>query len=180
MVSIAATTALRRSEVRGLRWSDIDFEGSWVNLDRGVVRRLETKLKTKASRKGVPMSPDLASLLEHWRTKTPYLTDSDWVFASPFTNGERPYWPEFAPVDHVRPAAVRAGIAKEIGWHTFRHSVGTLLGQAGENVKVVQELLRHADSRITTDVYQQANQDAKRTAQNRLSGIFVVPPAKSA
>lgn len=180
MVAIAATTTLRRSEVRGLRWSDLDFEGLWINLNRGIVRKLETKLKTKASRKGVPMSPELGALLEHWRTQTPYPLDVDWVFASPFTNGERPFWPESALADHVRPAAVKAGIAKDIGWHTFRHSVGSLLGQAGENVKVVQELLRHANSRITTDVYQQANQDAKRTALSRFSGIFVVPAAKSA
>jgi site-specific recombinase XerD len=78
--------------------------------------------------------------------------------------------------DHVRPAAVKAGIKKVIGWHTFRHSVGSLLGQQGEDVKVVQELLRHASSRITIDVYQQADQAAKRSALNHMSGIFVVPP----
>jgi site-specific recombinase XerD len=80
--------------------------------------------------------------------------------------------------DHVRPAAVKAGIAKTIGWHTFRHSVGSLLGQRGENVKVVQELLRHPSSKITQDVYQQADQAAKRSALNHMSGIFVVPPVE--
>ena len=110
------------------------------------------ELKTKASRKGVPMSPELAELLEDWRTQTPYPLDQDWVFASPFTQGQRPYWPESVLKDHVRPAAKKAGITKHVGWHTFRHSVGSHLGQAGENVKVVQELLRHASSRITQDV----------------------------
>ena len=98
------------------------------------------------------MSPELAELLEDWRTQTPYPLDQDWVFASPFTQGQRPYWPESVLKDHVRPAAKKAGITKHVGWHTFRHSVGSHLGQAGENVKVVQELLRHASSRITQDV----------------------------
>ena len=81
---------------------------------------------------------------------------------------------------YVRSAAERAGVTKHVGWHTFRHSMGSALGQAGENIKVVQEPLRHANRRITQDVYQQADQNAKRTALSRFSGIFVVPPAKSA
>jgi integrase len=180
MVATAAASALRRSELRGLKWEDLDFDNLWFNLRRGLVRKAETKMKTKASRKGVPMSPDLAEVLKEWRGQTLYPTDSDWVFASPFTGGERPYWPESALVDHVRPAATEAKITKWIGWHLFRHSIASHLGQQGEDVKVVQELLRHANSRITQDVYQQANQQAKRSALSRLSGIFVIPQAKSA
>lgn len=180
MVAVAATTGLRRSEMRGLKWRDADLDNLWFTLQRGVVRKLHTKLKTEASRKGAPMKPELAVLLREWRKQTPYLMDSDWVFASPYTNGERPYWPESAMADHVRPAAKTAGITKHVGWHTFRHSMGSLLGQAGENIKVVQELLRHANSRITIDVYQQANRDAKRSALSRFTGLFVVPAKKSA
>lgn len=107
--------------------------------------------------------------------ESPYSADTDWVFASPYTDGERPYWAESALVDHIRPAAIGAGVKKHIGWHTFRHSVASILGQNGEDVKVVQELLRHATSRITIEVYQQAKQDAKRTALTSFSGIFVIP-----
>jgi len=47
----------------------------------------------------------------------------------------------------------KAEIKKSIGWHTFRHSFGTLLKANREDVKTVQELLRHANSWITLDVY---------------------------
>jgi integrase len=45
----------------------------------------------------------------------------------------------------------------------------------GEGVKTVQELLRHATSRITLDVYQQGSTEAKRLALNRVAGIFALP-----
>jgi integrase len=179
MVMVAATTAIRRSELRGLRWADVDFEGLKLSLRRGLFRKKETSMKTKASRKPVPILPELVEVLLQWRTETPYPVDTDWVFASPFTEGKRPYWAESAMTDHIRPAAIRAGVKKHIGWHTFRHSLATLLGQNGENVKVVQELLRHATPRITMEVYQQAEQDAKRAALSPFSRIFVVPKKAS-
>ena len=73
-----------------------------------------------------------------------------------FTNGKRPYWPDSALKDHVKPAAIEAGITKRVTWHTFRHSLASLLGQQGEEVKTVQELLRHATSRITLDITSKA------------------------
>ena len=68
----------------------------------------------------------------------------------------------------IRPAAVRAGIRRRIGWHTFRHTYSTTLIANGEIVKVVQELMRHANSRCTLDVYSQARGTAKREAQQRI------------
>jgi site-specific recombinase XerD len=69
---------------------------------------------------------------------------------------------------HIKPAARKAGIHKNIGWHTFRHTFGTLLKDNGEDVKTVQELLRHANSRITLDVYTQAVNSTKRAAQSKV------------
>jgi integrase len=68
----------------------------------------------------------------------------------------------------IRSAAVRAGIKKSIGWHTFRHTYASTLIANGENVKVVQELMRHASSRFTLEVYTQAKAKAKREAQQRI------------
>jgi integrase len=63
---------------------------------------------------------------------------------------------------------VRAGISKRFGWHTFRHTYSTLLIANGENVKVVQELMRHASSHFTLQIYSQAQTRTKRAAQSRL------------
>lgn len=87
----------------------------------------ETKLKTRASRKGVPMIPELADALLEWRHRH-HTRPTTIGYASPFTNGKRPYWPDSALQDHLQPAAVAAGINKRVGWHTFRHSRAMLLG----------------------------------------------------
>jgi len=50
---------------------------------------------------------------------------------------------------HIRPAAKKLGIEKRIGWHTFHRTYSTLLKDNGEDVKVVQELLRHSSTKMT-------------------------------
>jgi integrase len=87
--------------------------------------------------------------------------------------GKQPYWPDNLMKRYIKPVARKAGINKNIGWHTFRHSFGTLLKANGEDVKTVQELLRHANSRITLDVYTQAVNSHKRAAQSKVVRMMV-------
>jgi integrase len=124
--------------------------------------------KSKASQKPVPLDPFLAELLRQWQSSSAFNRREDWVFASPKTNGQRPYWPGMLIRWHLRPAAKAACIEGEIGWHTFRRTVATLLVNNGENVKVVQELVRHANSNVTLDFYAQAMTPAKREAQGKI------------
>ncbi|HTZ96732.1 MAG TPA: tyrosine-type recombinase/integrase [Terriglobales bacterium] len=70
----------------------------------------------------------------------------------------------------IRPAAERAGIAKHIGWHTLRHTFGTLVKSLGADVATTQALLRHANASITMDRYVQAVTPAKRNAQSAVFG----------
>lgn len=176
-ILIAASTGLRRSEIRGLQWCDVDFGNLWLHLRRGIVRKMQTKLKTKGSRRGVPLPPDLAEVLKAWRDQTPYRAEDDWVLASPATNGRTSIWLDMVVQDHIKPAAKRLGINKQIGMHTFRHSLANLLASKKEPIKVTQELLRHSNSRVTLDVYQQADTDAMRAAQEHTKPLFLVRKA---
>jgi integrase len=76
----------------------------------------------------------------------------------------------------VRPAAVRTGIEKRIGWHTCRHTYSTMLVANGENVKVIQKLMRHASSRSTLEIYSQAPSADERQAKR---GRIVAFPRES-
>lgn len=168
MVFLAAAAGLRASELLALRWGDINFDSLEISLNRGVVHQVIGDLKTEASRKPLPLDQDLAQSLLAWRRMSPFNLEHDWIFASPETQGKQPYWPENLLRRHIRPAANRCGIDKQIGWHTFRHSYATHLKANGEDVKVVQESLRHANSRITLDTYTQALTTAKRAAQTKV------------
>ena len=168
MVFLAAVTGLRRSELFALRWEDIDFDALQINVRRSIYMNVIGNCKTETSRKPVPMDPILASELWAWKQDSLYGQPHDWVFASPHTFGNSPYWPDILLSRVLRPAAVRAGIQKHIGWHTFRHTFSTILMANGENVKVVQELMRHANCRCTLEIYSQARIQAKREAQSRV------------
>ena len=69
---------------------------------------------------------------------------------------------------HIQPVVKRLGITKRVTWHTFRRTYSTLLQSNREDVKVVQELLRHGSAKVTLDVYSQAQMPAKREAQRKV------------
>jgi len=79
-------------------------------------------------------------------------------------HGKQPLWPSSAMSKHIRPAAKLAGIVKHVRRHVFRHSFATLLKGNGEDVKTVQESLRHAESKVTLDTYTQGLMPVKREA----------------
>jgi integrase len=173
LILLASVTGLRRGELFGLKWEDIDFDEAEIRIVRSVVDQVEGPPKTLASRRPIPMSSELASALANWKKQTSYSSPVDWVFASPQALGQKPYWPDAVLKRHVLPAAKRAGIAKRIGWHTFRRTVATLLLSSGASVKTTQELLRHASPDVTVGVYAKALTAEKRQAQDKLVALFV-------
>jgi integrase len=120
----------------------------------------------------MPLDPWIAEELLAWKRITPYNQPEDLIFASTKKKGKQPYYPDMILKRCIRPAAVRAGIKKHITWHTFRRTFATLLKGNKEDVKVVQELMRHASARMTLDVYAQAVTPEKRSAQSRLAEML--------
>ena len=173
MLWVSMTTGLRRGELAGLKWCDVSFEKLTISLVRSVVDQQVGKVKTEASKKPVPVDPYVAEDLLAWYRATKYAKAEDYIFATDAARagkmrGKQPVWLARVMQYHVHPAAKRAGIDKQIGWHTFRRTYTTLLHANGEDVKVLQELLRHGSARVTMDVYAQAVTQAKRKAQGRV------------
>jgi integrase len=168
MVMMAGSTGLRRSELFALRWSDVNFFTLEVSVTRSCVRGRFGQVKTEASGKPVPLHQSVADCLVEWRKKSLYPRDEDFLFPSLRLNGSAPLTPDMVLKKIIRPALKRAGITnKIIGWHSFRHSLATNLRSMGVDVKVAQELLRHANSRITMDLYTRAVSADKRSASGR-------------
>jgi len=173
MVLLAVTTGLRRSELFALKWSDVDFSNLTIDIRRSIYQGRVGNCKTAASRRPVPVSLSVAADLWLWKETTRYAGPEDWIFASPRAKGRKPFYPDMVMVKQIRRASLRAGITRMIGWHTFRHTYSTILIANGENVKVVQELMRHSNSRTTLEVYSQARIRAKREAQQRLVELII-------
>ena len=66
----------------------------------------------------------------------------------------------------IQPAFKRIGITG-VGWHTFRHTVGTMLAEMGEHQLMIRDYLRHSDLHVTNK-YLQATTKSKRLAQGKL------------
>jgi len=165
MVLLAATTGLRRGELIALRWRDLDFDAGLANITHSIWRNVEGDAKTQASRKPVPLHQVVTSELKRWKETSLYRSDNDFLFPSISKNGSQPVHPDMILKRHIRPALVRLGVTKKIGWHSFRHGLSNQLRQNGVEIKTAQELLRHANSRITLDIYQRSVTQERRAAQ---------------
>lgn len=97
----------------------------------------------------------------------------DWGFASEKVQGKMPPWTDTLLDRFPQTTAKRAGITKWVGFHSFRHTYSTLLKANGEDVKVVQELMRHANISTTMNVYTKALTPAKREAQSRVVDVLM-------
>ena len=146
---------------------------------------VEGDTKTEVSRRPVPLHPIVIEALKTWRNESLYLPDADFVFPSIEKNRAQPISPETILGHQIRPALKKLGITKQVGFHTFRHTLGTLLRQHGIDIKMAQELLRHANSRITMGIYQQAAGAERRETQNCVvagllpAGVLQHPSAPS-
>jgi len=167
-VFVALTTGLRVSELFGLKWEDINFGEHTITPVRGVVANHIGGLKTVASAAPVPASEKVTEVLAEWRKRTLFPAPSDWVFPSPKMGGMQPYWHTSILRKVVWPAAKRAGITKQIGWHTFRRSLATLLVGECAPVRLTREMMRHANARITLELYAQSTMPAKQELQAKL------------
>ncbi len=167
MCIVAACLGLRASEVAGLQWGDFDWGNRQVHIQRGFVVGHVDEVKTTNSNRNLPVHAALASLLLEYKKETAADAKiSAWLFPSPYGTG-KPRWPWTIQRTHLLPAGISAGLGR-IGWHTFRHSYSTMLHALHVDLKVQQELLRHADIRTTMNVYTQAMPDAMRRANSRV------------
>src|SRR6266704_2262612 len=174
MCIVAMFMGLRVSEVLGLKWRDVDWEGMRLGTRQSYVYGIPGAVKTPASQRWMPLDRSLAEKLRQHqlRSASPVHTEG-WIFANPATG--KPYWPGRIQENWLVPAAERVGLGR-IGWHTFRHSHSSLLHALGVDLKVQQELLRHADIRTTMNIYTHAVPAALREANSKV--VRLVLPAQ--
>jgi integrase len=167
MVMVALCTGVRCSELVALKWRDFDWQNLSVYIRRAIVSGRVDDVKTEYSEAPLPLDPELAEVIFEWRRKTEFSADSDFVFASPYMAGEKPYTPWNMQHNHLSPAAKKAGLGP-IGWHTLRHTYRAWLGDNGEALTVQKELMRHASIQTTLNTYGGGMMESMREAHGRV------------
>ncbi|MGC1450210.1 MAG: site-specific integrase [Candidatus Sulfotelmatobacter sp.] len=127
---------LRISECLGLQWADVDYDNQQVFVRRSWTGGKVGKSKSAVSKAPVPLVPLLAGFIRQRQEHTPYGRPTDWVFASTRLKGKQPRVANMLVEDHLRPAAVKAGVLKEgekvrFGFHNLRHSLASFLVRKG-------------------------------------------------
>jgi len=156
MFKLLATTGVRWSELAAIQWQDLSLSGSTPSLR--VRRALEKQQpkdgpprfkppKSKYGKRTIPLDPDLA--LELRIIKTDNSEPDALVFTA--SNG-RPMRQENVRRRVLAPTAEEAGVPW-IGFHTFRHTLASLLFDNGRNPKQVQRWLGHHSAAFTLETY---------------------------
>jgi integrase len=181
---LLATTGMRRGEVLGLRWSDIDLDGARLTVTRtlistGAQRRGDPAMawgtpKTAKGRRQVALDPGTVAALRAHRARQleerlavgEGYGDQDLVVAMPDGKPVHPktmsYWFELE--------IKRLGLPR-IRLHDLRHTHATLALIAGVHPRVVQERLGHANVSITLDTYSHVDLDMQAAAAARVAAL---------
>lgn len=179
---LVATTGMRRGELLGLRWRDIDFEAARASIRQTVVTVRHTVVfsepKTARGRRSVAIdSATIAALREHRKRHLEerlavgaVYEDLDLVFAR---EDGRPLHPEsFVKVFDRRVTKSRV---PRIRFHDLRHTYATLSLAAGVHPKVVSERLGHGGIAITMDTYSHAIPALQEEAAETVARLILGP-----
>jgi len=158
---LAISTGLRRGELLGLRWKDVDLERGTLRVGRALVREAGRHVlgetKTRGGRRQISLTPRAINALkahrkyqleERMRLSGLY-EDRDLIFA---TSVGTPINSENLVKRSFKPLLKKAGLP-EIRFHDLRHTCATLLLGRSVHPKIVQELLGHATIAVTLDTY---------------------------
>lgn len=157
---MAAGTGMRRGELMGLRWADVDFSEGVVSIDRSTTQigrdRVTTSPKNHERRR-VAIDPHLVQTLRTWRRTQAeerlawgqaYVDTEGWLFT--WENG-RPLLPDYITKTWVKAQA--GSHLPRLTLHELRHTHATILLRARMPVHIVSKRLGHKDPSVTLNVY---------------------------
>jgi integrase len=165
LFEMALRRGLRRGELLGLKWGDINWQTGYVTIGRqrvGNDGHVRPRTKTSAVRE-IPLGPALVAHLRELRLRRGRPDDDEWLFLDRL--GQPPKPPNLT---RQFQALVRRAGLPEITFHNTRHTALTLLLEAGVDVKTVADIAGHTDVRTTLNIYRVVLRAAMDNAVQRI------------
>ena len=169
MALLCVCLGLRISEALALRWADVDWLGSRLKVQRGIVEQVVADVKTEGSARTFNLTGELLGRLKTRKQRSDFSGAADWIFASPIKLGRLPY--SYTGVWRELVRAASAAKVGHLGTHSFRHTHRSWLDAVGTPVAVQQKMMRHADIRTTMNIYGDVVTDEMTTAGVKVSQL---------
>ena len=182
LFKLALATGMRRGEIMGLKWQDIDFVKGTLQVRR-ILSRIPSKLpgkgyeeaepKTQKSRRTIIIASfALRALKKHHLRQAeeklkagPYWQEHDYVFCTSLGTHLNPT----KDILRTLKTFLKEAALPDIRFHDLRHSAATLLLSLGVHPKVVQEILGHSLISMTMDIYSHVLPSMHQDAINKLN-----------
>ncbi len=159
------TTGLRRGELLGLQWDDLDMESGTLKIDRQVYpvkgKLIINEPKTKAAVRTIILPPPMLEVLKEYKEQV----FSPWVFPSRI-KPEQPVDPGYVR-KRLQVILERAG-CKQIRFHDLRHTFATMALEHGMDVKTLSAIIGHVSSGTTLNIYAHITDDMRRSAATKI------------
>lgn len=148
-IVVYLNTGIRRSELLGLKWSDIDFKNNIMHIQRAIVRTkgkdVIGKPKSKTSDRYIPFSEDFSNYLKRFRNDNEYVLGTN-GYMKPGTYSGKDF-PNF-----MKELVEMTGVP-ELTPHELRHTYGTLKREEGVDIYTIQRVMGHSDISVTASIY---------------------------
>ncbi|MEE9555171.1 MAG: site-specific integrase [candidate division Zixibacteria bacterium] len=164
----AVITRMRRGELLGLTWSDVDWSSGQIFVQRSLYKGQFTTPKSKGSHRKIVMTPALQYVLAQYRENSG-TNETGLVFTSTVGTALDP---DNIIKRQFHPALERAGL-RRIRFHDLRHSYCAMLIGLKENIKFIQMQMGHSSATITLDRYGHLMNDDHHEFGQRLDKIML-------
>ena len=166
-LAIVVFTGMRRGEVLGLRWEDIDKQTNEIHVRRNVTHTINKPIigtpKTEKGERDIPIIEGLLKYLTPMKSSG-YIISHDKTPEEPLTlSAFKNMWKRIKSTIDVH------GITS----HDFRHTLGTMLNNEGVDTKTIQAIIGHADFNTTMNIYVHADESKKQEGMKKLGDKLI-------
>ena len=165
IILLALTTGMRRGEILGLKWEDINFETGELHICRQVTcadgKVMVSIPKTKTSERTIILPESVLGVLSNYKTTI----NSEWLFPSPLNN-DLPREPT-SVYKKTQRILERAG-CKKVRFHDLRHTFATNALASGVDIKTLSLMIGHVSAETTINVYLHSTIEMKKIAADKI------------